>query len=273
MPWAHLRVPPFPQVAVRVMQLAKGENVQLHTLSDLVSSDPAFASEVLTIANSALYSPRFPSRNILQAIAVLGAHNLQGLCLTVGVRAYLGRALNQPSMRAIWRHELACALIAEQLGSACGMDKETAYTCGLIHDIGRLALAVIRPKEYALLLATHKGPSSSMLQCERDLFGGDHCETGRRLVADWKLSDEFADIVAGHHSKPEANEQRGMPFLINVSCRMADTAGFSAFPGCIVTPFSELLDEIQDLEREQFPFEVETLAAEVAAKIAVIESA
>jgi putative nucleotidyltransferase with HDIG domain len=255
------------------MQLVKDENVQLHALSDLVSSDPAFASEVLTIANSALYSPRSPARNILQAIAVLGARNLQGLCLTVGVRAYLGRSLNQPSMRAIWRHELACALIAEQLGSACGMDKETAYTCGLMHDIGRLALAVIRPKEYALLLATHTGSSSSILQCERDLFGGDHCETGRRLVSNWQLSPEFANIVAGHHSKPEAKQLWGMQSLINVSCSLADTAGFPAYPGCIVTPFTDLLADIPDLARKQFPAEAESLATEVAAKIEVIESA
>jgi len=49
--WEHLRLPPFPQVAVRVLQLASKENVQMHQLSDLISSDPAFASEVLTIAN------------------------------------------------------------------------------------------------------------------------------------------------------------------------------------------------------------------------------
>ena len=44
-----------------------------------------------TIANSLLYAPRFPSNSILQAIAVLGINNLQGLCLTVGARAYLGK--------------------------------------------------------------------------------------------------------------------------------------------------------------------------------------
>ena len=58
--WAHLRIRPFPQVALQVLQLANNENVQLHQLSDLISSDPAFASEVLTIANSLLYAPRFP---------------------------------------------------------------------------------------------------------------------------------------------------------------------------------------------------------------------
>lgn len=157
MPWAHIRLPPFPQIAIRVLQLAKNDDVPMRQLSDLISSEPAFSSEVLTIANSLLYAPRFPVTCILQAIAVLGTKNLKGLCLTVGVRAYLGESLSHPSLRAIWRHNLACALVAEQLALAGLMDKETAYTAGVMHDIGRLALAVIRPKEYATLLETHRG--------------------------------------------------------------------------------------------------------------------
>ena len=73
LPWAYLRLPPFPLVAVRVLQLANNENVQLHQLCDLISSDPAFASEVLTVANSLLYAPRYPSTSIMQAVAVLAA--------------------------------------------------------------------------------------------------------------------------------------------------------------------------------------------------------
>src|SRR5277367_6032052 len=117
LPWAYLRLPPFPQVAVRVLQLAKNENVQLHQLSDLIASDPAFASEVLTVSNSLLYAPRYPSTTILQAVSVLGANTLQGMCVTVGVRAYLGKAMSKPAMRALWRHDLACAIIAERLAS------------------------------------------------------------------------------------------------------------------------------------------------------------
>ena len=117
MPWAHLRLPPFPRVAVRVLRLANDENVQLHQLCELISSDPAFASEVLTVANSLLYAPRYPSTSILQAIAVLGANTLQGMCVMVGVRAYLGKAMSFPSMRKLWRHNLACAIIAERLAA------------------------------------------------------------------------------------------------------------------------------------------------------------
>ena len=47
--WAHLRVPPFPQVALKVLQLASDENVQLSKVGELISSDPAFAGEVRAI--------------------------------------------------------------------------------------------------------------------------------------------------------------------------------------------------------------------------------
>jgi putative nucleotidyltransferase with HDIG domain len=272
LPWAHLRLPPFPQIALRVLQLANNENVQLHQLSDLISSDPAFASEVLTVANSLLFAPRFPASSILQAIAVMGANNLQGLCLTVGVRTYMGKALSYPSMRAIWRHNLACAVIAEQLASAGFMDRDIAFTCGVMHDIGRLALAVVRPKEYAELLGSHIGTSASVLDRERETFGKDHCEIGRQLIAEWKLPEDFEEVVADHHAPLQKGCPWGMAELINVSCRMADAAGFAAFSTCQVAPFAMLLDELPARERRLFYTEAETLAFEVSKKIGAIES-
>jgi putative nucleotidyltransferase with HDIG domain len=272
LPWAHLHLPPFPHVAVRVLQLAGNENVQLQQLCDLISSDPAFASEVLMVANSVLYAPHYSSGSILQAIAVLGANTLQGMCITVGVRAYLGKSMSLPAMRSLWHHNLACAIIAEQLASAGSLDKDIAYTSGILHDIGRMALAVIQPREYAALLETHQGSSVSILQGERELFGWDHCETGLRLIGDWKLPSDFAAVVSGHHSARQEDRAWNMAELVKVSCRMADAAGYPAFPGCEVTPYPELLNELPPQERELFYSDVETLTGEVASCILGIES-
>ncbi len=271
LPWAHLRLPPFPQVAIRVLQLANKENVQLHQLCALISTDPAFASEVLTIANSILYAPRFPATSILQAVAVLGANHLQGMCLTVGVRAYLGKTLNHPAMRHLWRHNLACALIAEQIASMGFLDKDIAYSSGILHDVGRFALAVIQPGEYAALLETHRGPADSLLEGERELFGWDHCEAGEKLIADWKLPADFAAVVAEHH-QPRQVDAWDMAELIKISCQMADAVGFPAYPGCEATPYAALLEQIPERERKQFPADQETLASEVANCIHAVES-
>jgi HD-like signal output (HDOD) protein len=270
-PWAHLRIPPFPQIAIRVLQLTNNEDVSMRQLGDLISSDPSFSSEVLTIANSALYANRSPVTSILQAIAVLGTNRLKGVCLTVGVRAYLGKSLHHESFRAIWRHGLACALIAEQVAQGASMNKSTAYTAGVLHDIGRLALVVIRPETYGALLMTHSGSSSSVLLCERDLLGWDHCEAGRHLVADWKLPADLEAIVSDHHSPRQKEDAWDLPALINVSCRMADTIGFAVFPGCDVTPYADLLGELPQREGKRFRTDRETLAGEVSSKINALE--
>ena len=271
LPWAHLRIPPFPQVAIRILQLTNNEDVSMSQVSALISSEPAFSSELLTIANSALYSGRFPVTSVLQAVAVLGTKNLRGLCLTVGVRAYLGDSLNNQSLRAMWRHSLACALIAQQLARAGSMPSGEAYTAGILHDIGRLALAVISAKEYASLLETHSGSASSVLQAERDLLGLDHCEVGQHLIRDWKLPSNFASIVSDHHSARQKGDPWRMPDLINVSCRMADSVGFAVFQGCELTPYADLLEELPDRERKTFCADVDALAFEVSSKINGVE--
>ena len=255
------------------MQLAANENVQLHQLCDLISSDPAFASEVLTVANSLLYAPRFPASSIMQAVSVLGATHLQGLCITVGVRSYLGKAMRSPTMLGLWRHNLACALIAQRLASYGFMDKEVAFTAGILHDIGRFALAVVQPKEYALLLERHCGSPASLLDGERDIFGWDHCEAGAQLIGDWMLPPEFESIVSGHHSPRRTDGSWNMVELVKVSCQMADAAGFRAFPGCTVTTYFDLLDELPARERRLFHPTVESLSAEIVEGVHAVESA
>ncbi len=273
MPWAHLRLPPFPQVATRLLGLVSQENVQLHQLCDLISSDAAFAGEVLTVANSLLYAPRYPASSILQAVVVLGANALQGMCMTVGVRAYLGRSMHYPAMRGLWSHNIACALVARRLAAAGSLDKDAAYTAGILHDIGRFALSVIQPQDYAKLLESHCGSPQSMLAREQELFGWDHCETGQRLIASWKLPAAFDAVVCEHHDPPEAEAEWGMAELIKLSCRIADAAGFPAFPGCETTPYGELLELLPTRERLAFHPDLDTLIAEIAATIHDIESA
>lgn len=271
-PWGQIRLPPFSPVALRVVRLASQESVRLHELAELISSDPALATEVLTIVNSLVYALRFPITSILQAIAVMGANHLQGLCLTVGVRGYLGETLGHPAMQALWRHDLACATVAEQL--ACGgfMDRDIAFTCGIMHDIGRLALAVLRPKEYIRLLESHSGDAASILEREREAFGMDHCQVGKRLISQWRLPEEFEPIVGGHHQARHPDAPWNMLDLISMSCSMVDTAGFAAFSSCGSSPFSELLDELPPRERSLFHTDAAALRYEILKKIEAIET-
>lgn len=244
----------------------------MREFGELINSDPAFSGEVLTISNSALYARRTPVTSVTEAISVLGTQCLKGLCLTIGVRKYLGATRGYDSLRSIWRHSLATALIAERLALVGLMNKDAAYTAGIMHDIGRLAMAVIQPADYAELLETHRGSVLSALLAERELFGFDHCEAGRRLIATWKLPSDFEGIVSQHHIARRKGDPWQLVDLINVSCRMADATGFAVFSGCETVPYGDLLEELPARERAKFCAEPAKLAAEVRGKIEALEA-
>jgi putative nucleotidyltransferase with HDIG domain len=271
-PVAHMRLPPFPQTALKVLQLTQEDNVPLNILGNLISSDTALASEVLMIANSYIYANRFQVRGISQAISVLGMTALKGICLTVGARTYLGKALSKPIMYALWKHNMATALIAEMITGASLMNKSIAYTAGILHDIGRLALGVIQQKEYTNILQTHRGSSASMLECERAAFGLDHCELGERLIYSWKLPREYLDPITNHHAQLDSKRIWTMGEAIKVSCQLADTIGYPAFVGNVDAPYEDLLGKIPTHERMGLPTTSIELYGIIAGKISVLNA-
>lgn len=270
-PWAFFRLSPFPQIAIRVMQMVNKEDVPLDKVSTLIASDPAFAAELLTIANSPIYAPRVPANTVLQAVSRIGTRHIQGLCLTVAVRAYLGETINHPAMQAIWHHNLATALIAEELAIVFSLDKDLAYTAGILHDIGRLAMAVLKPHDYSELLHHHTGTPSSMLEAEWSVFGFDHCEAGQQMIASWNLPHDFTAVVGDHHDAMQANSEWTIPRIIRLSCQLADACGYSAFQGCEVLPYPDLFMQIPTAQRPGFHPNLEDLTVDIHNKIVSIE--
>ncbi len=247
------------------------DDVSMKQLSELISADQAFASEILMIANSPLYQSSREITSILQATTLLGLERMKGLTVTVGVRAYLGDWFNLPSLRACWRHSVACALIAEKLAAAAHMDRDACYTAGLIHDIGRLGLAALHPMPYSKFLQDTENNPCDILQRERELFSCDHCEAGRNLVEAWKLPNRLAEVVSRHH-EPRMWREDDLLSIVHLSCRMADSLGFAAAHGLNPPIYDALLSEIPPQEHGKFPLATEEMVLLLAAQINAMES-
>ena len=271
--WECVHVPPFPHIALRVLDCVSNDGVSMCRLSDLIASDPALCSEVLTIANSPLVAHSLPVTSILQAVAMLGTSALKGLCLAVAVRGYLGKSMHYPALRALWRHSLASACIAEHLVNVGLIDMDDAHTAGILHEIGRFALSVLYPVAYSHLLETHVGASESLMDSERELFGFDHVEVGRRLIVDWALPDQFREVIAHGEYASELGESWGMGALIHMSCRMADAAGFPVFAGCEATPFEDLRALLPQRQQALFHADAAGLTDDLGQRIAAFETA
>jgi putative nucleotidyltransferase with HDIG domain len=268
--WAYFRLPPFSPVAIRIMHLLNDEDDRSEELSSLISSDQAFASAVLTVANSALYAHFAPVTDVLRAIQRLGQRKLQGLCMSVAMMTLLSKQARGGMVRNLWTHSLACGLIAEMLAPGAGIDPGNAFTCGLLHDVGRLAMCVLQPEGYGGLLETHQGSPTSILERESDLFGFDHCDAGCELARSLALPTSFETVIKSHHEPMKLSDDWGLVDLVMSSCRIADATGFTAFPGCEAAPYPDLRSELPAKVVDRLYPDVESLAWEIRGEIKML---
>ena len=108
------KLPPFPAVALRAVNVLVGTESSLRELCDVIRPDPVFSAEVLRLANSPLVSFSKEVTSVLQASMLLGFRRLRRLVITVGLRSYLDCKSSQ-LLHSCWRHSVACALIAEHV--------------------------------------------------------------------------------------------------------------------------------------------------------------
>ena len=219
-----LELPPFPAVARKLMTLMGKPSFTIPEVSQLIRSDAVFAAEVLRLANSAMLGLRYEVMSIMHAISVLGMDRLQTLVMTVAMRDFL-RGGKQPGLvRLCWRHNLATALVAEELAESCWIEKSDAYTGGLLHDLGRLALISAFPTEYAAAVDCWSQPGEQALQCEEQALGINHHEAGLVLADKWGLPSPMRELLST--SLIPKTGPFTVPRLVSIACGLADRLGF-----------------------------------------------
>lgn len=265
-PWAVDKLPPFPVVATRLMQLLSREDPDISEVGKLISGEPVFATRVLQMANSPLFALTSQVKTLSHAIVVLGLSRVKAITVTRALGDFVAPALNIRSLRVCWQNSLAGALLSEKLARACKMDPDFAYVAGLLRDIGRLALLVKYPDAYANLLAVSGEHAFDLMATERELFDVDHCQAGAWLMERMPFPAELVEVVAHHHDAPEGRAFR-MVHLVRIADRITDALGFAVIAPLDPQQFAEVLEELPEAARSRFNHDPEDLAAEIDARI------
>lgn len=267
--WDPESIAPFPAIALKALQLMAGTDTSLIDLCNLIRPDLAFSAAILRMANSPLVAFSKNVTSVVQAATLLGFRRLRSVVITVGLKAYLQGSFT-PLMQACWHHSLACAIIAERSAQRSSMDKDFAYTAGILHDIGRVALATLMPKSYVRVVEHDADGPQDLLQIEREVCGIDHCQAGHSLVKAWNLPQAFLEITACHHES--GMHPAGTASLIPPSCELADALGFAVIRYRSSRSYPEILAEFPEPARKRFPADAKELASDIANEINVIES-
>ena len=135
----RISVPPYPAVALKLHELTSRERFNLSDVVDVVSADQALMATVLRAANSALFSAMGAATTLQQAVARLGASEVSRLALAAGLAETMRvPGALQGMRRQAWAEGVASAQVSHALARLRGLSQQDAFTCGLLHDFGKL---------------------------------------------------------------------------------------------------------------------------------------
>lgn len=198
-------LPPLPAVALRVVEVAQDPGSSAADLATVVSADPGLSAAVLRAANSAAYRRLSEVTSVRQALVVLGFEQARNIAVSSAItRHYAPDALHALfRVETFWRHSIAVAFRAADLvEQARDRDVATAFTAGILHDMGRLAMFYADPAgmDQAVAEAIRRGEPLDAV--EHELLGFGHCEVGEALAERWTLPAPVREAIAEHHSNP-----------------------------------------------------------------------
>ncbi len=271
------KLPPLPTVITKLMQLMQRKDIGLKEISNTISADPAFSVEVLRLANSAMIGAMAEVRSISQALALIGIDRVKGMALTVGMRGIMGNSASAPALRSSWRHTLATAILAEEIADKVYIDPAEAYTAGLLHEIGRIALITSAPQKYSVIFEAVPESTERLLEHERGSFGLDHREAGVELVRKWNLPPLFERVISCKHDETDPELRIfDCPALIELSCGLAGAIGLSFLPvpevGDWQAECQQLLEKVPASDRKRLKYCWEDLQLLVASKVNLMDS-
>ncbi len=265
-PWALRLLPPFPAIAHRILALASQEEVGAHEVGALIKLDPSFSAELLRFANSALFGARGEVTSLTQAVALLGMDRVRTMATFVAINNMVRSSVGATALRKVWMHSVATAFIAEEAARVFRLDSESAYTAGLLHNLGILGLMSAYPDEYSRMLDVSNDFGFDLLQTERDLFDIDHCAAGAYLAQDWDFPDELAAAIATHHDDPVADEA-SLYNIIKLSWRLTDSLGYAAFSPVKEWVFEDLVTYLPHAPNSWLCQSAESAKAEIDSRL------
>jgi putative nucleotidyltransferase with HDIG domain len=220
--------PSMPSLCRDVMEQIRNPNADYAVLAERLRLDPGVTMNVLKVANSSFFAGSRRVDSLLQAFVRLGSRRLFQIMLTQNVAGRMAVRLTGYELEphALLRHSLFTALAAETLTKKLKLGfGETMFTCGLLHDMGKLVMDEYAQALHPILRKHLENEAEPFDAIEHELFGITHAEAGALLMREWRFPEDLTAIVQTHH-RPDRSDSHGTAArIVRLADRLADARG------------------------------------------------
>ncbi|MER3474355.1 MAG: two-component system response regulator [Armatimonadota bacterium] len=243
-------LPSLPSLYTRIIEILQSDDPSLQKIGQIVSEDIAMSAKVLQLVNSSFFGIARRISNPVQAVMFLGLETVKALVLSVHIFAkWDSSRVKGFDIERLWHHSMTVGAVAKRLSETeqlSARDVDSAFTAGLLHDVGKLILAASLPDPYQRVLAESKAQNIPLWQAEERTFGTSHAEVGAYLLGLWGLPTSIVEAVAWHHRPAESPARTFCPLT---TVHIANALWCANEPGCVPDLDTALIESMGLAER------------------------
>jgi len=220
------KLPTLPATYQKLVECLKSPNADMDDVAKIISLDPSMTARLLKVVNSAYFGLAKPVADVGRAGALLGLDRIMALVLGQGI--FSGAEIPKVpgfSLDALWAHSIATATAAHRIAIEEGFEKDkvsAAFLAGMLHDLGKLVLAMGMPEQYGRVLAAAKDAPSREMEFEMLELQASHSDVGAYLVGLWGLPNTIAEAIAYHEDPAQSKVAAfGLPAIVHAADRIA----------------------------------------------------
>jgi HD-like signal output (HDOD) protein len=204
------KLPSLPQILEELVKKLSDPNSNLDHIEELVEIDQAITAQMLKVSNKLEFldpgEPRIVT--IHDALHKIGFENAKKIALNVSVLKLM-KITKFPRdfcCEHLWQHSLGVAIGCSVISELVGFENpDQAYTCGLVHDIGKLAKVSFSYRSFAkeIASASRKNIDLHDLEIKRNLLR--HDQLGFLMMKFWDMPKDLGFVVKWHHEEERSN--------------------------------------------------------------------
>lgn len=205
-------LPTLPTVVHELSRIISDPMSSTGDIEKVMEKDQSLTAKVLKLANSAYYAIPGGVKTLARAVAYLGYDTVNQLVLAASIFDSLKVKGPPPAfdINKFWQHSIGVGMASEVIAKQIKYKNPSdMFTCGLIHDIGKVALLVV---EMETLMAISQAASEKNLsfdEAEDQLGFPKHTVIGQMLAIKWNLPVQIQSCVRYHHQR-ETNMRGGI---------------------------------------------------------------
>lgn len=212
-------LPAVPRLYQQLCQELDGGNATPKSVGAIIEQDMSMTLRLLQLVNSAFFGLARKITNIREAVTYLGFEPIRNLVASAELFRAMAKICSPVgfSLDEVQQHSQKVGTTAAGLLADRELSR-TAYCAGMLHDVGRVVLAVSMPEAFSRATELSKRLGIRLHDAEQQVFACTHAEIGAHLLALWGLPPALIEAVAFHHQPAVLGDtQLGIAGAIHVA--------------------------------------------------------